>query len=105
MIAVVQRVSSAEVSINSSIKSKIGQGLLVLIGIEEADDQIDQEYDAIFLGVGTYKNMRAGLENEEAPGVFDALPYLISNTNQLLGYASGSDNKFNMAGKKVVVLA
>ncbi|MBQ4797446.1 glutamate synthase small subunit, partial [Pectobacterium versatile] len=26
------------------------------------------EYDAVFLGVGTYQSMRGGLENEDAPG-------------------------------------
>lgn len=41
MRAVVQRVSSASVTINGEIVSKIGQGLLVLIGIEEADDGSD----------------------------------------------------------------
>jgi glutamate synthase (NADPH/NADH) small chain len=30
--------------------------------------------------------MRGGLENEDAPGVYDALPFLIANTKQLMGY-------------------
>ncbi len=37
MIAVVQRVSEASVTIASITKSKIGKGLLVLVGIEDAD--------------------------------------------------------------------
>ncbi|HEY6161199.1 MAG TPA: D-aminoacyl-tRNA deacylase [Bacteroidia bacterium] len=37
MRAVVQRVTSASVTINGNIKSSIGNGLLVLIGIEDAD--------------------------------------------------------------------
>lgn len=35
------------------------------------------EYDAVFLGVGTYQSMRGGLDNEDAPGVYDALPFLV----------------------------
>ncbi|MCG9789482.1 FAD-dependent oxidoreductase [Vibrio barjaei] len=62
-----------------------------------------KDYDAVFLGVGTYKNMRAGLTNEEAPGVFDALPFLISNTYKVMELEA-SDPFIDMKGKKVVVL-
>ena len=41
MRAVIQRVNQASVSINGKVKSRIGPGLLVLIGIEEADGQED----------------------------------------------------------------
>jgi D-aminoacyl-tRNA deacylase len=44
MIAVIQRVNSAAVEINSRITGKIGKGLLVLVGIEEADDVSDIEW-------------------------------------------------------------
>jgi D-tyrosyl-tRNA(Tyr) deacylase len=43
MIAVIQRVSSCSVEIEKSVKSSIQKGLLVLLGIEDADtdDDID----------------------------------------------------------------
>jgi len=41
MRTVIQRVSSAEVSIDGMITGKIGHGLLVLVGIEEADSEED----------------------------------------------------------------
>ncbi len=41
MRVVIQRVSSATLSINNSCKSKIGKGLLVLLGIEDADTDED----------------------------------------------------------------
>lgn len=41
MIAVVQRVSSASVTIEGNVKSKISKGLLVLVGIEDADNDED----------------------------------------------------------------
>jgi D-aminoacyl-tRNA deacylase len=44
MIAVIQRVLSASVEIERSTKSKIGAGLLVLIGIEDADNEEDIEW-------------------------------------------------------------
>ncbi|MFY0607460.1 MAG: D-tyrosyl-tRNA(Tyr) deacylase [Cyclobacteriaceae bacterium] len=41
MIAVLQRVSEASVTIAGDLKSKIGLGLLILVGIEEADNEED----------------------------------------------------------------
>jgi D-aminoacyl-tRNA deacylase len=44
MVAVIQRVLSASVVINNEIKSAIEGGLLVLVGIEEADGIEDIEW-------------------------------------------------------------
>lgn len=44
MIAVIQRVSSAAVTIEGKVKSSIGKGLLVLVGIEDADTQEDIDW-------------------------------------------------------------
>ncbi len=44
MKAVLQRVSEASVTINNIIKSKIKTGLLVLVGIEDADTIEDTEW-------------------------------------------------------------
>lgn len=44
MKAVIQRVSEASVTINGSVKSSIGNGLLVLVGIEDADTKEDIEW-------------------------------------------------------------
>lgn len=41
MIAVIQRVSEASVKIEGQIKGEIKNGLLILLGIEEADNQED----------------------------------------------------------------
>jgi D-tyrosyl-tRNA(Tyr) deacylase len=41
---VIQRVTRASVSINGAIRSKIGQGLLVLVGIEGSDNETDSEW-------------------------------------------------------------
>jgi D-aminoacyl-tRNA deacylase len=44
MIAVIQRVTSCSVEINKSIKSAIDKGLLILLGIEDADTAEDIEW-------------------------------------------------------------
>jgi D-tyrosyl-tRNA(Tyr) deacylase len=44
MISVVQRVSSASVTIDNVVKSSIQNGLLVLVGIEDADTQEDIDW-------------------------------------------------------------
>ena len=44
MRAVIQRVSRASVSIKTRVKSEIGPGLLVLVGIEEADTEADIDW-------------------------------------------------------------
>ena len=44
MRAVIQRVSSAEITINGKEKRHINKGLVVLIGIEDTDDQTDVDW-------------------------------------------------------------
>lgn len=44
MRVVIQRVSSASVTIEHKIVAKIGNGLLILLGIEEMDDPTDIEW-------------------------------------------------------------
>jgi D-tyrosyl-tRNA(Tyr) deacylase len=44
MIAVIQRVTQASVTINANVRSRIDDGLLVLVGIEEADRDEDIEW-------------------------------------------------------------
>ena len=44
------------------------------------------EFDAVFLGVGTYKYMKGGFENESAPGFTTPRPTLISNANRFAGF-------------------
>ena len=44
MRVVVQRVSSASVTIDGAVKSSIGPGLLILLGVGHEDDETDIEY-------------------------------------------------------------
>ncbi|WP_425392604.1 D-aminoacyl-tRNA deacylase [Ekhidna sp.] len=44
MRAVIQRVSEASVTIDAHVKSKIGVGLMILLGIEDADTREDIDW-------------------------------------------------------------
>lgn len=74
------------------------------IGKDIDFQKLVDDYDAVFLGMGTYKYMKGGFDNESAPGVFDALPFLIANTNRVMDLEESADDYISMAGKKVVVL-
>jgi glutamate synthase (NADPH/NADH) small chain len=62
------------------------------------------EYDAVFLGMGTYTYMQADIPGEDLPGVHAALDFLIANINHRKGWAKSVDEFIDMAGKRVVVL-
>jgi glutamate synthase (NADPH) small chain len=84
-----------------------GMGVEFRLGVEVGKDipfeQLLSEYDAVFLGMGTYNYVRGNFPGENLPGVYEALPYLISNINRELGIST--DQPFvSMAGKRVVVL-
>ena len=46
MRAVVQRVSSASVEVDGNILGEVGEGVLVLVGVEEDDTEADADYIA-----------------------------------------------------------
>ncbi|PMO32782.1 FAD-dependent oxidoreductase [Vibrio breoganii] len=73
------------------------------VGKDISMDELIEQHDAVFLGVGTYKNIRAGLDNEDANGVYDALPFLISNTYDVMGFED-KHPLVSMQDKRVVVL-
>jgi len=73
------------------------------VGVDVQFEQLLEQYDAVFLALGTYTPMQGGLANEQAPGVYEALPYLIGNVNNLHGWQT--EHPFvDLKGKKVVVL-
>ena len=74
------------------------------VGSDVSAQELLDEYDAVFLGMGTYKYMRGGFPGEDLPGVFEALPYLVGNVNNNMGFEQPDDAYVNLAGKRVVVL-
>ena len=75
------------------------------IGRDVAFDDLVNSYDAVFLGVGTYGLMAAGLEGEDAPGVIQALPFLVGSTREVMGLEESAEYPLtDIKGKNVVVL-
>jgi glutamate synthase (NADPH/NADH) small chain len=76
----------------------------VEVGRDIGFEQLTQEFDAVFLGMGTYTYVKGGFAGEDLPGVHEALPYLISNINRELKLDEDPANFVDMRGKQVVVL-
>lgn len=74
------------------------------VGSDITIDQLMADYDAVFMGMGTYSYMSGGLPGEDLPGVHAALDFLISNVNHCLGYEKSPEDYVSMAGKRVIVL-
>ena len=85
-----------------------GMGVEFRLGCEIGRDlgfgQLLREYDAVFLGMGTYTSVRGGFPGEELPGVHEALPYLISNIRHELGFEGAAHELISMRGRHVLVL-
>lgn len=82
------------------IKFKLG----VTVGEDIPFNTLLNDYDAVFLAMGTYQAISGNLANESSPGVYQALPYLIGNTYQIMGNISAQYPYQSMEGKRVVVL-
>ena len=75
------------------LNTKVGE----TIQFQELLDQ----HDAVFMGMGTYNSMTAGIPGEDLEGVHVALDFLISNVKNCYDYET---DFISMEGKKVVVL-
>jgi glutamate synthase (NADPH/NADH) small chain len=78
------------------LNTEVGKDILM--------EELTKEFDAVFLGMGTYTNMKGGFPGEDLPNVVDALPFLVSNVNRLLDFEKDPSDFINVEGKRVVVL-
>ena len=74
------------------------------IGKDIPFQKLYEDYDAVFLAMGTYTSLEGGFEGEKLPGVFKAIDYLISNTNNLLNIEDKTNNFIDLKNKDVIVL-
>ena len=74
------------------------------VGVDVDMGELTEEFDAVFLGMGTYKYMKGGFPGEDLPGVYDALPFLIANVNRNMGWEKEPGDFISVAGQRVVVL-
>ncbi len=74
------------------------------IGKDVSMDELLAQYDAVFLGTGAETPVQGQLPNEDAPGVYKAIDYLVGairHTQQLPAKGAGL---IDLRGKNVVVL-
>jgi len=74
------------------------------IGRDISFRELLDSHDAVFMGMGTYTYMRGGFPGEDLPGVYESLPYLISNVNRVMGYEKDPADFVDLKDKRVVVL-
>ena len=74
------------------------------VGTDVTADELLAEYDAVFMGMGTYNFMKGGFPGEDLPGVYDALPFLISNVKHCLDLEEDPADYISMRDQRVVVL-
>ncbi len=85
-----------EMGVEFVLKTEIGKDI-------QFQELLD-DYHAVFLGMGTYTYMKGGFAGEDLTGVHEALPFLVSNINRLMGFEKDANDFVDMAGKNVVVL-
>ena len=85
-----------EMGVEFKLKTEVGRDLPF--------QSLLDEYEAVFLGMGAYTSMRGGFPGESLTGVYEALPYLISNVNRELGLEKSASKFISMRGQRVVVL-
>ncbi|BFM14193.1 glutamate synthase subunit beta [Maricurvus nonylphenolicus] len=95
-VLVKRREMFTEMGVEFRLSTEIGKDIQM--------QELLDEYDAVFMGMGTYNYMKGGFPGEDLPGVYDALPFLISNVNRNLGFEKDADEFISVEGKKVVVL-
>lgn len=93
-VVLTRRQVMEEMGIEFQLNTEIGSDITL--------EQLLSDFDAVFLGMGTYTSMRGGFAGEDLPGVYDALPYLISNVHQTEQWSG--QPFINMKDKHVVVL-
>nr|WP_280954917.1 glutamate synthase subunit beta [Paludibacterium denitrificans] len=71
-----RRAIMEEMGVTFQLNTEIGKDIQI--------EELLQQYDAVFMGMGAYKYMKGGFEGENLPGVLEALPFLINNVRQCM---------------------
>ena len=74
------------------------------IGEDKSFESMLDEFDAVFLGMGTYSSVTGGFPGEDLAGVHEALPYLVSSINREIRPDGPGEADIDWRGKNVVVL-
>ena len=85
-----------EMGVEFRLETEIGRDITMA--------QLLEDFDAVFMGMGTYTYMKGGFPGEDLPGVYDALPFLVSSVNRNLGFEKNASDFIGVKGERVVVL-
>ena len=103
MRVVIQRVSKASVTINNSVKSAIGKGLLILVGVEETDTPEDAEWlckKAVNMRIFDDEN---GVMNKSILDI-DGEIMVVSQFTLFASYKKGNRPSWLRAGKHEITI-
>ncbi len=98
MRAVIQRVSSASVTINGTVKATISKGYMILLGIDTADTIEDAEWLCTKIIQLRVFNDEAGLMNLDISAVNGSI-LLISQFTLLASYKKGNRPSYLQAAR------
>ena len=74
------------------------------VGTDKPFEELLDDFDAVFLCMGTYQYVKGEFPGEDLPGVIDALPYLVGNAYRELGHDEADHPYIDLEGRNVVVL-
>jgi glutamate synthase (NADPH/NADH) small chain len=74
------------------------------VGKDVSFQSLLDEYDSVFLGMGTYRFMKGNFPGEDKPGVHEALPYLVANIHDQIDFGAGKPEFIDFKDQRVVVL-
>ncbi len=74
------------------------------IGKDLNFDSLLEEFDSVFLGMGTYRSMKGNFPGEDKPGVHEALPYLVANIHDQIDFGAAKPEFIDFKDQRVVVL-
>jgi len=88
--------------VNGLIEAGLKLNLNCEVGKDKSFDEISKDADAVFIGIGATKAKVAGIENENAKGVFAAMEYLAGI--QAKNFNEAYDKNLNFKDQNVVVI-
>jgi len=74
------------------------------VGKDVSFQSLLDDYDSVFLGMGTYRFMKGNFPGEDKPGVHEALPYLVANIHDQIDFGAGKPEFIDFKDQRVVVL-
>jgi glutamate synthase (NADPH/NADH) small chain len=74
------------------------------VGKDVSFQSLLDEYDTVFLGMGTYHYMKGNFPGEDKPGVHEALPYLVANIHEQIDFGAAKPEFIDFKDRCVVVL-